>query len=132
MAVQDRSQQTLTLRRAERRRWPDASKVKIVAESYAPGVVVTELARRHGALASQVHAWRKAVREGRLVAPAGDGAMFARVIVAAAPDPKPRTPPLTTSGPIIEIDGDGVQVRVRTGADPELVGAIIRALKTTS
>lgn len=49
---------------AERRRWPDALKVKILAESYAPGVVVIELARRHCALASQIHAWRKEVREG--------------------------------------------------------------------
>lgn len=118
---------------AERRRWPDALKVKIVAESYAPGVVVTELVRRHGALASQVHAWRKAVREGRLVAPVGDAAMFAQVVVAAAPDPKPRTPQLLTkAGPIIEIDGDGIQVRIRAGADPAIVGAIIRALKPAS
>jgi hypothetical protein len=59
--------------------------------------------------------------------------MFARVVVAAAPDPRPRTPPpLTKSGPIIEIEGDGVQVRVRAGADPALVGAIIRALKASS
>lgn len=78
---------------AERRRWSDALKVKIVAQSYAPVVVVTELARRHGARASQVHAWRKAVREGRLVVPVGDGAMFAQVVVATASGPKPRTPP---------------------------------------
>jgi transposase len=118
----------------ERRRWPDALKARIVAESYAPGVVVTELARRHGALASQVHAWRKAVREGRLVLPGDDTSKFAQVVVAAPPDPRPRQAALSPSqsGPAIEIEGDGVQVRVRAGADPALVSAIIRALKPSS
>lgn len=115
----------------ERRRWPDALKARIVAESYAPGVVVTELARRHGALASQVHAWRKAAREGRLELP-GDGApMFAQVVVTGPSEPKPKTPAQAGSKSLasIEIEGDGVQVRVRASADPALVHAIVRALK---
>lgn len=117
-----------------RRRWPDALKAKIVAESYAPGVVVAELARRHGALASQVHAWRKEARDGRLVLAGDEAAKFAQVVVAAPPDPKPRPtqPASSKAGPAIEIDGDGVQVRVRAGADPALVDAIIRALKQSS
>jgi len=120
----------------ERRRWPDALKARIVAESYAPGVVVTELARRHGALASQIHAWRKAVREGRLVMPGHDASKFAQVIVAAPPQPTARaaahSPAPSKSGPAIEIEGDGVLVRMRAGADPDLVSAIIRALKPSS
>jgi transposase len=118
----------------ERRRWPDALKAKIVAESFAPGVVVTELARRYGAMASQVHAWRKAAREGRLEL-SGDGApMFAQVVVAAPSEPKPKTPAPAGSKSValIEIEGDGVQVRVRTNADPALVHAIVRALKGRS
>lgn len=114
-----------------RRRWPDGLKARIVAESHAPGVVVAELARRHGALASQVHAWRKAAREGRL-GPPGDGApMFAQVVVAAPPEPRSKVPAPAGSKslPSIEIEGDGVQVRVRASADPALVHAIIRALK---
>ncbi|UPK20578.1 transposase [Bradyrhizobium sp. 131] len=31
-----------------RRRWSDAVKGRIVAESYAPGAVASEVARRHG------------------------------------------------------------------------------------
>lgn len=114
----------------ERRRWPDALKARIVAESYAPGVVVTELARRRGALASQIHAWRKAAREGRLELP-GDGApAFAQVVVAATPQPTSQAPAASPeSPPAIEIAGGGVQVRVRGGADPALVQAIVHALK---
>ena len=116
----------------ERQRWPSGLKAKIVAESYAPGVVVTELARRYGALASQVHAWRKAAREGRLVLPSEAMPAFAQVVVTPAPPPRPRPAASAhaKSAATIEIDADGVHVRVRGDADPALVGAIVRALKS--
>lgn len=45
-------------------------RASIVAESFAPGAAVAEVARRHGARAQQVHGWRRDAREGRLVLPA--------------------------------------------------------------
>lgn len=116
----------------ERQRWPDAMKAKIVVESYAPGVVVTELARRYGALASQVHAWRKAAREGRLLLPSEPKPGFAQIVVAPAPPaPRPATSTDAKSA-AIEITADGVHVRIRGDADPALVSAIVRALKSAS
>jgi len=42
-----------------RRRWPEAVKRRIVAETRAPGASVSLVARRHDANVSQVHAWRR-------------------------------------------------------------------------
>ncbi len=57
---------------SRRRRWGAEEKARIVAESFAPGAVVAEVARRHDARAQQVHGWRRDAREGRLVLPAGE------------------------------------------------------------
>ena len=49
-----------------RRRWSDDVKAQIVAESYAPGAVVSEVARRHEISPQHLAAWRKAARHGVL------------------------------------------------------------------
>ena len=54
----------------ERRRWPDEEKARIVVESFAPGIVVTQLAQRHGCRAQQIHDWRRLARTGKLALPA--------------------------------------------------------------
>src|SRR5215813_9762010 len=41
-----------------RRRWRDEVKGRIVAESYAPGAVVSEVARRHGISPQHLFVWR--------------------------------------------------------------------------
>ena len=45
-----------------RRRWSEEDKRRIVAESYAPGAVVSEIARRHEISPQHLFAWRKAAR----------------------------------------------------------------------
>ena len=45
-----------------RRRWSDAEKGRIVAESFTPGAVVSEVARRHEISPQHLFAWRKAAR----------------------------------------------------------------------
>jgi transposase len=122
-----------------RRRWSDAEKASIVAESFAPGAVVAEVARRHDTRAQQVHGWRRDAREGRLVLPAeqrpNELVSFAPVIVAppeqysaakcAARPPRASKP----AAPLIEIEAKGVVVRVRDGADVLLVEAMLRVLR---
>jgi len=49
-----------------RRRWSKEAKAAIVAETYAPGVSVSEVARRHGVAPSQVFAWRRLAEGGAL------------------------------------------------------------------
>ena len=73
--------------RVQRRRWSDESKSRIVAESFAPGAIVLEVARRYGLSPSQLSAWRKAARNGLLKPP--DGTRPAATVptgMAAIPD----------------------------------------------
>jgi transposase len=49
-----------------RRRWTPEVKLRIVAESYSGHRVVSSTARRHGLASSQLFAWRKLARAGRL------------------------------------------------------------------
>lgn len=49
-----------------RRRFSNAAKLAIVAESYSAPRQVTATARRHGITRFQLNDWRKAAREGRL------------------------------------------------------------------
>src|SRR5215471_18659061 len=49
-----------------RRRWSAEAKGRIVAESYGPGAVVSDVARRHDISPQHLFAWRKAARAGLL------------------------------------------------------------------
>src|ERR1700741_4773982 len=67
-----------------RRRWSDDVKAQIVAESYAPGAVVSEVARRHEISPQHLAAWRKAARHGLLKPPDGTEPMARRPAGTAA------------------------------------------------
>ena len=63
-----------------RRKWSDEVKGRIVAESYAPGVVVSEVARRHDISPQHLFGWRKAARAGVLSLPADEAPLFVPVV----------------------------------------------------
>src|SRR6266567_8422165 len=67
-----------------RRRWSEAEKGRIVAESFAPGAVVSQIARRYDLVPQHLFSWRKAARDGELALPAADAtALFVPVVMAA-------------------------------------------------
>src|SRR5258705_5716257 len=51
-----------------RRRWTASEKVRIVEETFEPGMTVSLVARRHGVAPNQLFAWRRLVAQGALTA----------------------------------------------------------------
>lgn len=118
-----------------RRRWTIDDKARIVAETLEPGAVVSEVARGYGLLPQQVFAWRREAR--RRCASLEDAApSFVPAVVdppvseATEADPMPRAKRRSArpAAPI-ELEVDGVTVRIGRGADAGTVAAVIRALK---
>lgn len=114
-----------------RRRWSEALKAQIVAESLAPNVVVTEVARRYGARPGQVFGWRRDAREGKLVLAAEMAShtnQFAPIVVADKPHRTVRREEMAAAG-AIEVEGAGVLVRIGGVVDVKMVEAVVRALR---
>jgi len=117
-----------------RRSWSAAEKAAIVAESYGGGETVCGVARRHGLTPQQLFTWRRLARPPALAAPP----MFVPAIVESA-EPDPPAPVKTRrrvrrrpSADGIELEIAGVDVRIGSGAKPQAIEAVIRALKASS
>ena len=106
-----------------RRRWSHADKGRIVAESFAPGAVVSEVARRHEINPQHLFAWRKAARRGQLPLPADEAAVFVPVMMAAQP---------VATTPSITIETAGIVVRAECGVDVRWLAAVLRVVKGLS
>ncbi len=113
-----------------RRRWPDEVKGRIVAETCAPGAVVSAVARRHGLTPQQVFTWRRRARRGGLALPVPDEPRFVPVVAAPTDREAERTdaPPAADAG-MIEIVVDGAVVRVGAGVSGEQLTRVLRAVK---
>ena len=116
-----------------RRRWSPEAKARIVAESLAPGVVVSEVARRHDLLPQQLFAWRHQARQGRLALPA-EALSFVPVVATADSSPSGSGQEASPPGPgepsaPIEVEIAGAVVRVPPGADGRLLAKVLRAVK---
>ena len=119
-----------------RRRFSDEDKARIVEETLASGVVVSEVARRHGLSPQQLFGWRRQARQPVVTSADTQAPQFVpAVIEAELPEATVRR---RSRGParqadrscgIIEIEIDGVTVRVGRGADAKTVATVLRALK---
>jgi transposase len=119
-----------------RRRFSDDDKARIMEETLAPGVFVSEVARRHGLSPQQLFGWR---RQARLPAATSTDAEAPRFVPAVVEAQMPErtvrrqrrgpTRQADRTGGIIEIEIDGVTVRVGRGAEAKTVTAVLRALK---
>jgi transposase len=112
-----------------RRRWSDDEKAQVVEESLAPGVVVSEVARRRGLTPQQLFSWRRAARRK---AASCDEVPFTPVIVAPPEEASAGAEGrLSAARPhVIELDVEGASVWIWRGADVGLVKAIVDALKS--
>jgi transposase len=122
----------------ERRRdWPDSRKIAIVAESLAPGVNVSEIARHHDMNPQQLFGWRKKFRAEAIALieaarPSLQLPSFAPVLIEA-PGPSVVTPPAALPEAVgdssIEIHVGGACVRIRGAADAKTLALVLKALK---
>jgi transposase len=109
-----------------RRRWTFEEKTRVVAESLAPNVMASEVARRHGIHPNQLYGWRREVREA--------AAPTEFVAVAVSADPIIREPSTGRASDVIGIElriGDA-ELRIGRDVDPRAIMAAIRALKASS
>ena len=121
-----------------RRQFSEDFKAGIVEETLVPGAVVSEVARRHGLTPQQVFTWR---RQARQPAASRDRERRSscrrlwkrrcrrgqRVDGGASEHAE-----LDRSSGIIEVEIDGVTVRIGRGAEAKTVAAVLRALKAST
>ena len=125
-----------------RRTWTVEEKAAIVAESYSGSDTVCGVARRYGLTPQQLFTWRRTLRSGLVrdveaaTAPPFVPAMIEPVSEPASADPapvrRPRAKRGTSGAGTIEVEIDGVTVRVGRGADARTVTAVLRAPKSSS
>jgi transposase len=110
-----------------KRRWTDAFKGRVVAETLVPGVTVNEVARRHDLRPNHLSTWRRMAKDGRLVVPDLSGAEFVPVVIETE-----ELSQTATSGGPIEIVHGGVIIRLDTATPPERIAALAHALSGAS
>lgn len=111
-----------------RRRWPEHVKAAMVLETFRDGVSVADIARKHGVSAPQLHAWRRAAREGLLPMPEDEALGLVPVIVAGGGPAGGAGHP--EAGLALEIGG--VKITVPGGFDPAHLGRVIAAIRGAS
>lgn len=116
-----------------RRTWTVEEKAAFVAESQVAGETVCGVARRHGLTPQQLFTWR---REARLRSDALEDAepSFVRAVVDGScstqvRQPENRSAALQSS---VEIEINGIIVRIGRDAPAGTIVAVLRALKATA
>jgi transposase len=112
-----------------RRTWSPEEKAAIIAESSVEGETVCGVARRHGLTPQQLFSWRRLAR-GMVSAEPAFVPAVAEMLRPAVPK-RPRRQ-RSSAAASIELEIDGVVVRVGPGAQASTVAAVIRALKACS
>ncbi|RKS51354.1 transposase [Paracoccus pantotrophus] len=121
------------------RRWPEAVKARIVAESFQPGVRVVDVAQRHDLAPHQLSDWRRQARQGLLALPADAmeavGATVVPAFVPVSVDDEVDASPDAARGAegVVGIEiGDGIIVRVPGDVSAERAAALVRALRRSA
>jgi len=114
-----------------RRCWSDEAKGRIVVESYMPGAVVSEVARRHDMSPQHLFGWRKAARAGLLTLPADKAPTFVPVVRATCDDNAATALGVTVSG-AITIEIAGAVVRAERGVDLGWLRDVLRTVKAAT
>ena len=111
------------------RRWPFFDKVRIVAESFAPGGSMRSVAARHGVSLSTLTDWRNQARQGKLgpipeVAAPTAGTPAADIAVPSAPRIDGPAP-----SPSVTVEAGEVVVRLPWDCPAERIVAVASGLR---
>jgi transposase len=119
-----------------RRTWSDEDKTRIVAEIVANGESVSAVARRHGLSPQQLFGWRRELQAFQTALSHAEEPQFVPAVLDVTPSSpsvrrqsKMRRRQVEPGAGLIEVEIDGVTVRVGRGADAKTVTAVLRALK---
>ena len=119
-----------------RRTWSAEDKARIVAEIVASGDSVSAVARRHGLSPQQLFGWRRELQTSQIALSQAEELQFVPAVLDVAPSSptvrRQRRMPRRQVQPgagMIEVEIDGVTIRVGHGVDAKIVTAVLRALK---
>jgi transposase len=115
-----------------RRRWSTEEKLRVVAESFAEGAVVSEVARRNGLSPQQLFGWRAKVRAEVGTVMGSEPPLFAPAMVAetaSRPAVAAELARRRDEVPSIEIRLGAAVVGVRGRVDARTLAAVLKALK---
>lgn len=132
MSMSGRTHMSEPVRRIEvftgagrRRTWSTADKAAIVAESYGGAETVCAVARRHGLTPQQLFTWRRLARS----AASQPQALFVPAVVEAMGSAAPARTRCSNAS-AVEIEIGGATVRFGAQASPEVITAVLHALKS--
>ena len=113
-----------------RRRFSDDFKLAVVAESYATGAVITQLARRYGVHPSQIYVWRAQARgdgggAGRISEPPA----FVPVVATGDQGGLCEPSPAPVSAPLVIVLSGARRVEVHLGFDAATLSAVVTTLE---
>lgn len=112
-----------------RRRWSDAEKARIVAESLMPGACVSAVARKWHVAPQQVFGWRRSLRRDGVVRRSAAPGFVPIVedVTRSIPSATPGSAPSASA--VIEISIAGAVVRALSGTDADHLTTVLRAVR---
>jgi transposase len=122
--------------RERRRRWSVEEKARLVAKAFAPGAVISHVARRHGVAESCLYAWRKRLTGSALTI--GREAETAPLLMPVSVQrPEPSEPPAGQTAHGRAMPGwaavtlpDGTRLEIGAGYPLPALQVLIAALRS--
>lgn len=112
-----------------RRRWSEDEKRRLVAAAFAPGAVVSHVAREHGVAPSCLFLWRKRFGESRREF-AAEAPRLIPVLVDTASVPSADAVTVAAPLPAVITWADGMRLEVPAGYPCAALRALIAALRS--